>query len=180
VVVRITFAALRGINVGRWLIYEVNNGEVVRAVNTHSQHRTGTNIIWKIEPPVAVSTFKARFPEATEVIEIMADTSMSGSTAIPVANDAAFIVQVTTIPTAGTPVNLASIVVPDGRALVVASEVTNKKLVYVATSSANALLPALRATLSPGNSVRLFVTNADLVWVDTEENGQKVVAIVEQ
>src|SRR3990167_4975706 len=99
----------------------------------------------------------------------MADVALSNSSTIPDANATAFAVSVTTIAAAGTPQQLASLVVPDGRALVIASNILNdlKKHIYVATSSANALLATARVTLSPGNSVRLFVDNADKVWVDT-------------
>ena len=179
--VRITFNALKGINVGRWLIYEATGGAVVKTANLKVGMGADPTIIWKIEPPVLISTFLTRFPEAIEVIE-MADVNLSNPGVTPEANNTDFTVSVTTIAVAGTPQQLPSIVVPDGRALVVASNVGNdiKKVVYVADSSANALLPAARATLSPGNSVRLFVDNADKVWVDTNLSGQKVDVIVEQ
>lgn len=113
----------------------------------------------------------------------MADLGLSNPNVVvePQPNATAFAVAVTTVVTAGTPVQLASQVVPDGRALVVASDNANdpKKVIYVATSSANALDATKRVTLAPGGSVKLYVNNADLVWVDSNANGQKATAIVE-
>lgn len=114
----------------------------------------------------------------------MADAEISNPNIItePTPNATAFTVQNTTVVTAGTPVQLPSITIPDGRALVVASDGANnvKQVVYVATSSVNAGDPTKRVVLAPGNSVKLYVSNADLVWVDASANGQKVNAIVEQ
>lgn len=184
--VKVSHTVFVGLNPGRWLLYELDNGgNVVRVANaTTHDGRINPNIVFVLEPPVAESTFRQAHPESTEVIEIMADVSLSNPSVIvePTPNNATFVATVVTIPTAGTPVNLPSIVVPDGRALTVSSDVSNdpKKVVYVADSSANALLPAARATLSPGNNVKLFVTNANSVWIDTNLSGQKVVVVVEQ
>jgi hypothetical protein len=165
-------------------MYEMDAGVVVRIAN--SQNVAGepnANIIFEILTPVTEATFLGDYPEAIEVTS-MADITLSNPNVItePTPNATAFTVSVTTITTAGTPQQLPSIVVPDGRALVVASDAANdpKKHVFVATSSANALAPATRVTLSPGNSVTLYVDNADKVWVDTDLNGQKVDVIVEQ
>ena len=184
-VIRLAFATLRRVNVGRWLLYEMDGGNVVRTTNASTGPGWApADCIFQIEPPVLLQTFLARFPEAIEVIEIMADVNLSNPNIIttPTPNNTAFTVSVTTITTAGTPQQLPSIVVPDGRAVVIASNAANdpKKLVYVATSSANALLPASRVNLSPGNSVKLYVDNADKVWVDTNLSGQKVDVLVEQ
>ena len=166
------------------MFYETASGNVVKCVNGIEQvGRCSTNTVFVIEPPIAVSVFLNRWPEAVEVTKIMADLGLSNPNIVvePTPNATAFSVNVTTVVTAGTPVQLAAQVVPDGRALVVASDNANntKKLIYVATSSLNALDPTKRVTLSPGGSVKLYVTNADLVWVDSNENGQKAVAIVE-
>ena len=181
-VVRITFDALKGINVGRWLVYEATGGEVVRTVNTRVGMGSDTTIIFQIEPPVLLQTFLTRFPEAIEVIEIMADASLSNPDASPIPNNTTFTVRVVTITTAGTPQQLPAITVPNGRALVIASNVGNaqNRRIFVANSSVNALDPTMRTTLSPGNSVRLFVDNADDVWVDSNVSGSLVDVIVEQ
>ena len=136
-------------------------------------------------PKVGVSEFINEYKAAVAVQEIlMADANIGSPTVItePQPNATAFVVSVTTLVTAGTPVQLGSLAVPDGRALVVASALENdpKKKLYVATSSANALLPANRVSLSTGGSVRLFVSNADLVWIDGDLSGLKAVALVEQ
>lgn len=176
--VTLPYASFRALRAMRWPIYEVAAGEVSRVANSELPV-----CIYELNPPVAVATFRGHYPEAIEVTS-MADASITNPnvTTEPTPNATAFTVSVTTITTAGTPQQLPSIVVPDGRALVVASDAGNniKNVVYVATSSANALLATARVTLSPGNSVKLFVTNADQVWVNTDLNGQKVDVIVEQ
>ena len=181
-VIKLTFATLRSINIGRWILYEKLGLNVIKVVNPIEGHGwVSGNIIWQLEPPIAISTFLTRFPEAVEVIEV-ADVTLSNPSEVLTPNAATFKGVVTTITVAGTPQQLSSIVVPDGRQLTVSSVVTNdpKKLIFVADSSANALLPAARVELRPGNSVKLYVANADAVWVDSDLSGQKVVAVVEQ
>jgi hypothetical protein len=134
-------------------------------------------------PGVLIADFKGLYNESLEA-NSMADVEITNPNIVtePTPNATAFTIQNTTVTTAGTPVQLPSIVVPDGRALVVASDGGNnvKNVVYVATSSVNAGDPTKRVTLAPGNSVKLYVTNANLVWVDSSANGQKVNVIVEQ
>ena len=183
-IVKLPWTTFSKIKTGRWLIYELIDGSVAKVANvTIGPEWANPNIIFQVTPPISLVTFLTRFPEAIEVIS-MADFDGTSPNVItePTPNATAFVVQVTTVAVAGTPVNLASVVVPDGRALVIASDLNNdvKKVVYVATSSANALSDATRITLSPGNSVKLFVNNTDKVWVDSNLSGQKVVAIVEQ
>ena len=183
-IIQLSFTTLKNIRVGRWLLYQTLNDEVIKVTCGVEQTGTGpANHIYVLTPPVSISVFKQKYPESIEVIS-MADLDSSSSSVVtePTPNATTFTAQVTNIPTAGTPVNLPSIVVPDGRALVVASDLNNdvKKLVYVADSALNAADPTKRITLAPGNSTKLFVTNANSVWVDTNLSGQKVIAIVEQ
>lgn len=182
--VQLTYSALRNMRTFRWPLYEVSGGNVIRVTSgiTHDGHPSPGHI-YELVPPCALATFLNDYPEGIEVIS-MADADLTNPNIIttPAPNATAFTIVVSTITTAGTPVQLPNIVVPDGRALVVVSDAGNatNKVVYVATSSANALSAATRATLSPGNSVKLYVTNANLVWVDSNANGQKVDVIVEQ
>lgn len=182
--VTLEYEKLTSINLGRWPLYQTLGGEVTRVAGAiPASGYASMYCVFELNPPVARNTFLARFPEAIEVIS-MADAEISNPNIItePLPNATAFTVSVSTVVTAGTPVNLPSVAVPDGRALVVVSDATNdvKKVVYVATSSANTALATARVTLSPGNSVKLYVTNADLVWIDSNGNGQKVDVIVEQ
>lgn len=99
----------------------------------------------------------------------------------PFANEPSFITEKVTVVTAGTPVNLPSILIPDGRELTIRAKVSNgKKLIYVANSSANALLAASRVELAAGEGVGLFVTNANAVWINSNANNQDVELLVEQ
>ena len=179
--VKITWNALRRTNVGRYLFYEVAAGNVVRALN--AMNTGGSSILFQIEPPVGISTFLERFPAAIEVIE-MADGSFTNPNIItdPTPNKATFTVQVVNIPTAGTPVQLPALAVPNGFSVLVGSELSNSnnQRVYVSDSSANALLTTARATLAPGNTVRLFVDDVSDVWVNASANNQKVFFIVDQ
>lgn len=184
-VVTLTTAAFYGVNCSRWILYERDiGGNVVRCLDSiGGPGRVGPHVVFVLSDPPTVLEFKQHFPESIEV-NSMADALISNPNIItePTPNATAFTVQNTTVTTAGTPVQLPSITVPDGRSLVVISDAKNdvKQVVYVATSSVNAGDPTKRIVLSPGNSVRLFVSNANLVWVDSSANAQKVSAVVEQ
>ena len=183
-IVTLKYEQLSSINLGRWPLYQQVGGSVTRVAGAiPAANYASLYCVFELNPPVAQTTFLARFPEAIEVLA-MADAEISNPNIItePTPNATAFTIQNTTVTTAGTPVQLPSITIPDGRALVVVSDGANnvKQVVYVATSSVNAGDPTKRVVLAPGNSVKLYVSNADLVWVDASASGQKVNAIVEQ
>lgn len=104
----------------------------------------------------------------------------TGSGATPVANRGSFATAVKNVTTAGTPVNCASLVVPNGFALVVKAKPQNTSRIGVGNSSANANIgtgsPHL---LEPGAQVTLFITNANLIWLDSVVNGEGVTLCVE-
>lgn len=60
---------------------------------------------------------------------------------------------------------LPNITVPNGFSLVVRATVGNATTIYLANSVANLAIAANRNTLSPGDLVRLAITNANLVFV---------------
>jgi hypothetical protein len=96
-------------------------------------------------------------------------------------NYATFSAQVINIPSAGTPVQLPSIVIPDGASLFVRARLENgNKKVFLANTSANALLAANRLTLRSGEGVELNIQNADGIWVNSSANNVEVELFVEQ
>lgn len=70
--------------------------------------------------------------------------------------------------------------VPDGFALMVRANPNNNADVYLADSSADTNTAANRITLSPGDSVPLYITNANLVYVLGAAASQSIDYWVEQ
>lgn len=83
------------------------------------------------------------------------------------------------LPAAGG-TQLPSITVPNGFALVIRATPGNAGNVYYATSSANTNVATTRGTLAAGDSVSLYISNANLVWVAGSVAGQNVDITVEQ
>lgn len=124
-----------------------------------------------------VSTLQGGVYRATEYEYSLAYTSTVTF------NRTAFVVQSLqniALPAAGTP--LPNIIIPNGFALVVRATVNNAagSIVYVATSSANTNVAASRFSLAPGDSVKLYITNANLGWVAGSVASLNVDLIVEQ
>ena len=103
------------------------------------------------------------------------------TTVSPFTNQAAFSVTQVNVPTAGTPVQAPTIVVPDGMSVSILADPSNANNaeLFVATSSANALDPTKRIPLKRGQSVGLLVNNVNLVWLDASTNNQKAIIVVE-
>jgi hypothetical protein len=104
----------------------------------------------------------------------------------PVANRALFTAQNVAVP---FPVGalLPSITVPDGFSLVVTANVNNTNQVYIAgpipggSAIANVAVAATRNTLKPGDVIKLYITNADIVAIlDSAGLGDTVDILVEQ
>jgi len=111
----------------------------------------------------------------------MANIHGGVQTTVTTLNMPSFMVDVVNVPVAGTPVNLPSTPVPDGSDTVIHARQTNgNKRIYIANSSANALLSAKRLELRSGESVVLAITNLDAVWVNASGNNTEVDVIVEQ
>jgi len=80
-----------------------------------------------------------------------------------------------TVTSAGTPVNLSVLEVPDGCQLVVKSMSDNTGAIYLGKSEAAVLTDTKRVTLpKKDHSTTFKVTNADLIWVDAEVDGEGV------
>lgn len=105
----------------------------------------------------------------------------AGTTITAQGNRPAFTAQVVNAPVLGA--LLPNIIVPGGYALVVRANILNAGQVFVANSIANATnaaIPGNRNTLNAGDTVRLYITNANLVAVAGSGAGQNVDIIVEQ
>jgi len=183
VLVRINFDALKRLNVGRWLLYEASGGEVVRAANSNSQAGAAPSLLFQIEPPVLIQTFLTRFPEAIEVIEMALINASEPATNVTatIPNSPTFTVRQETVVTAGTPVQAAALAVPFDRAVTVQNSPTNaaNAVLFVANSSANALLATARVQLTRSQSLVLNVDNLDDIWLNSNNNGVTATLVVE-
>ena len=95
-------------------------------------------------------------------------------------NASAFLVSVVTVTTSGTPVNVASQVIPNGFSVAIRAYRGNgSKVLYVATSSVNTADATKRVELKSGETVSLMVDNANLVWLDASGNGTKAEVLTE-
>lgn len=96
-------------------------------------------------------------------------------------NFATFIAQVITVAAAGTPVQLPSIVIPEGAALFVRARVENgNKRIFLADSLVNVVDATKRITLRSGEGVGLNIQNSNAIFIDTNTNGAQVELFVEQ
>lgn len=98
-----------------------------------------------------------------------------------VPNAATFVVEQVTVVTAGTPVQGPVIAVPSDRGITVQNSPTNgnNDLIFIANSSANALLAAKRVQLSRSQSIVLNVDDVSDIWVNASANGAKATIMVE-
>lgn len=102
-------------------------------------------------------------------------SSFGTTPASATANRGAFFTTQKNVTTAGTPVNCSAQAIPNGFALSIKAKSSNTQKIYVGNSSANALSSNNVAyILSPGETARLFVTNANLIWLDSDVNGEGV------
>lgn len=112
----------------------------------------------------------------------MALINASEVTVTPSPNSPTWTVQTETVVTAGTPVQAASLAVPSERGVTVQNSPlnSNNALLYVANSSANALLPGNRVQLSRSQSIVLKVDNLNDIWLNSSSNGVQATIVVEQ
>ena len=180
-IVKITFAALRTINVGRWLVYEAVSGVVTKTANVSvGPGWAPAECIFQLEPPIAIAMFRERFPESVEVIEIMAGAGNGSVVTSPLPNALTLNAQEVNISPANTAQQLPALVIPDGRSVVIKSEQGNGNNVFVSDSAANVAIVTSRYRLRSGDFITLKVANLDEVWVLSPQNNQKIEVIVEQ
>ena len=114
-------------------------------------------------------------------ITVESPMPVTGTVSANIPNQTAFQVQTVTVVTAGSPVQGPSIPVPNTVAVALQNPSTNPNntVLYVANSSANALLPASRIELKRGESVSLYISNTNLIWIDSSSNGATAKLLVE-
>lgn len=114
-------------------------------------------------------------------ITVESPMPVSGTVSANIPNQTAFQVQTVTVVTSGTPVQGPNIPVPNTVAVAVQNPSTNANntVLYIANSSANALLPASRMELKRGESIALYISNTDLLWLDSNNNGATAKLLVE-
>lgn len=85
-----------------------------------------------------------------------------------------------TVTTSGTPVQLASKLIPDGAALIVKAKTSNTGTITVGFSSSTALNSGTsHLKLTPGVAVAIQVRNADAIWIDATVSSEGVELLVE-
>ena len=106
---------------------------------------------------------------------------VSGVVSVAIDNRNSFTAQVISAPTTGA--QLPNISIPNGFALSARAHVDNKGQVFVANSLINAITPGVpgsRITLNAGDVIKLFLTNANIVFIAGSDLGQNVDILVEQ
>ena len=79
----------------------------------------------------------------------------------------------------GRPKNLPDQPIPDGFAIVLQALPGNNGIVYIGNSKANAEDHTVAFELGEGIFLRLYITNANLVWVDAATMGEGISWAVE-
>ncbi len=107
-------------------------------------------------------------------------TNVDPSGNAPVYQTGSWINRVKTVPTPGTAVQCDALVAPVGLGIVVKAKSDNTELVYVGPSKLDAEDPTKRTSLAAGQAIILYVSNANLVWVDAVVALEGVETVVEQ
>lgn len=107
---------------------------------------------------------------------------VAGGIPIPVVtnlNRSSFATNGVTVAVAGIANQAPSQAVPDGFAVTVEAKKTNTKQIYLGNSQANAQIRASAWILNPGDVVRLFITNWNLMWFDADVSNEGLSIISE-
>lgn len=101
-------------------------------------------------------------------------------TTVVTPNQSVFRVEVINVPSAGTPIQLPDIAVPDGIDIVIKAKTSNGgKRIYVADSSVNCGNAAKGAELRAGESIGLALINTNLVFIDASHNNAAIELLLE-
>ncbi len=106
---------------------------------------------------------------------------LRGVAIVTINNRSSFTAQTVSAPTTGA--QLPNIPIPDGFAISVRANVDNTGEVFIANSLTNATTPGFpgnRVTLKAGDSLKIFLTNANIIFVAGSTTGQNVDIVVEQ
>ena len=101
-----------------------------------------------------------------------------GVVSVTIDNRTSFLAEVVSAPTTGA--QLPNIPIPNGFALSVRAHVDNQGQVFVANSFINVTTPGNRITLNAGDVIKLFLTNANIVFVAGSDSTENVDILVEQ
>ncbi len=143
---------------------------------------------WYAYVPLAAgdpAKFTARISDASSDLPsqnaaIEGGGAAPGTLVVSTLNRAAFATAQKNVTTPGTAVNLASLVVPDGFALVVKGKPLNAGFIWVGNSQANAQDHTVAYPLDSGEPNRFYVKNANLLWIDADVATEGVNISVEQ
>lgn len=103
---------------------------------------------------------------------------VSGTTP-PVANRPGFSTGQKTVAVSGTAEQLPVLAIPDGFSLVIKAKNLNTGQIQIGNSAVNAQSAVDCFTLEADEVVELYITNADLVWIDATVAGEGVEFITE-
>lgn len=84
------------------------------------------------------------------------------------------------ITAAGTPEQLTQYFIPSDLEVVVTARRANTQSIYLANSSANALLTAARKVLVPGQSVSMQIDDTSKVWFDADNTNDRIEITVQR
>jgi hypothetical protein len=127
--------------------------------------------------PTTVDGQLRAYSETDEEAESGGASGSSTNGAVP--NRAAWTRDNKNVAAAGTAENLSALPIPDGFGLVIKAKATNTGKIELGETKAIAE-GASPYRLVAGEFVKLYITNANLVWVDATVNGEGVELIVEQ
>lgn len=111
------------------------------------------------------------------VRRLAVDASVTGGTPTP--NRTAFGTNQQNVTTAGTAVQMAAQAIPDGFSVHIKAKNTNTGRIRVGNSAVNAQNVAVAYTLGPNDSIDLYITNLNLVFIDATVSGEGVEWTVE-
>lgn len=113
-------------------------------------------------------------------IQLFQEVDDSGNPIGPGVSEGAWASAVKTVAVPGTAEQCASLAAAPGKAIVFKALDSNTDDVYLGNSQANAQNAAVRFSLAAGQSLVLYVTNANLVWVDAAVAAEGICIAVEQ
>ena len=127
-----------------------------------------------------ISLYRVPAPVPPVPIEIEPITSRLDTLIAPIANKPAFTTGQKKVDTAGEPVQLDDLLIPDGCKLTIIAKTGNSGYIYPGTRATARQSNRRFDGLSAGLAVSLKVNNANLVWIDASVSGDGVSYIAEQ
>ncbi len=150
----------------------------VRNISTNSESTLTVSVAWDTIP--TSDSFYAILGNLTINATLASPLNADGSVQVNEVNRAAFATAIVSVTTHGTPVQFGAQAIPNGFQITVKAKAGNTKPIHVGNSSAHAqYLTGIGYELSPGASIPLAVTNANLIWIDSEVDGEAVTWAVE-